>query len=117
MKGQDFYIYKLANINNGKVCMLICQFFYEETYRGKVVPHYYAKVWQLQSVPGNIGSGGYIVLKYDSFIIDTYYLTLFLSKMIVNFEIDYLLDLCVLLGQQINIVVLCILLLMQLQAL
>ena len=49
-------------------------------------------------MPGNIGSGGYIVLKYDSFIIDTYYLTLFLSKMIVNFEIDYLLDLFVLLG-------------------
>ena len=48
-------------------------------------------------MPDNIGSGGYIVLKYDSFIIDTYYLTLFLSKMIVNFEIDYLLDLCVLL--------------------
>ena len=97
--GQDFYIHEPVKMDNGEACMPIRWFFREEVQGGKAVPHYYAEAWQLQPVPCDIGAGGYVVLEYDSFVVDTHQFTLSLPKMIATFEVDHLPDPRVLLGQ------------------
>ena len=89
---QDFFLYEPAKLGNGHMCMPTRWFFREEIIHSWKVPHFYANACHIEPITSDEGNGGYIVHKYNTFIIDAEQLTLALPKLIATFEIDSMPD-------------------------